>query len=95
MADTRGRSTRRFKRMAAELRARREPCCLCGQPIDYELQHNHAGAFTVAHWKSVRDHPQLAEDPDNIRGAAHRGCNSSAGTDSEPLGLGVTSGAEW
>lgn len=91
MVDTRGRSTRRFKRMAAELRARREPCCYCGQPIDYQLHHNHAGAFTVAHKQSVRDHPELGEDPDNIRGAAHRGCNSSAGADNDPLELGATS----
>ena len=69
-------------------------CTYCGQPIDYELHHNHPAAFTVAHWKSVRDYPELAEDWTNIRGAAHRVCNSTAGADNEPLGLGVTSGLE-
>lgn len=77
--------------MAADLRAKRQACCYCGQAIDYTLYHNHAGAFTVAHWKSVRDYPELAEDPANLRGAAHRGCNSSAGADDEPLALGSTS----
>jgi hypothetical protein len=80
--------------MAADLRARREPCCLCGQPIDYTLPRNDRWSFTVAHGYSVKTHPALARDPDNIRGAAHRACNSSAGISNEPLGLGGLS-ADW
>lgn len=74
-----GRSTRRFKKLAANQRAKREGCCYCLQPIDYTLPHNHSLAFTVAHWLPVSTHPHLAEDPTNIRGSAHRGCNSTAG----------------
>jgi len=77
--------------MAAEVRSRREVCCYCGQPIDYDADHNAPRAFTVAHWLPVATHPHLAEVWSNIRGAAHRGCNSSAGTANEPLGLGLTS----
>lgn len=94
MVDTHGRSTRRFKRMAQEVRARRLPCCYCGQAIDYSLPPNDRGAFTVAHRLAVATHPQLAEDPANIRGAAHRACNSAAGISNEPVSLGMVS-SDW
>ena len=84
IAATAGRSTRRFRKLAATIRARREDCCYCHMPIDYTLPANHPRAFTVAHKLSVRDHPELAEDMANIRGAAHRDCNSSAGADDVP-----------
>ena len=90
-SDTHGRSTRRFKAMAAEVRSWRQPCCYCGQPIAYDVHHNLPRAFTVAHWLPVKTHPHLAEVWSNIRGAAHRACNSSAGTSNEPPGLGLTS----
>jgi len=75
-----GRSTRRWRKLAATQRAKREACCYCQQPIDYTLPYNHRFAFTVAHWLPVATHPHLAETASNIRGAAHRGCNSEAGT---------------
>jgi len=75
-----GRSTRRWKKLAATQRAKRLGCCYCHQPIDYTLPYNHRLAFTVAHWLPVATHPHLAETASNIRGAAHRGCNSEAGT---------------
>lgn len=74
-----GRSTRRFKRLAAELRARKEPCCLCGQPIDYLLPRTDRNAFTVAHRQPVSLYPHMAEDPTNIAGAAHNHCNAAEG----------------
>jgi hypothetical protein len=75
-----GRSTRRWKKLAAGQRAKGQACCYCQQPIDYTLPANHRFAFTVAHWLPVATHPHLAEDPTNIRGSAHRACNSEAGT---------------
>lgn len=75
-----GRSTRRFRRIRDNLRARRLPCCLCGLPIDYTLPANHSRAFTTAHDLSVAARPDLAEEPSNIRGAAHRDCNSAEGS---------------
>lgn len=75
-----GRSTRRWKKLAATQRAKHEACCYCHQPIDYTLPSRHRWSFTVAHWLPVATHPHLAEDPTNIRGSAHRACNSEAGT---------------
>lgn len=94
MGVSHGRSTHRFRRLSRDLRARHEPCCLCGQPIDYTLPPNDRWAYTVAHGYSVATHPHLAEDPANIRGAAHRVCNSAAGIDNDPLPLGSLS-IDW
>lgn len=84
-----GRSTRRFKAIAAQVkqagRQNQTPCVECGQPIDYDLDPNHRDAYTTAHKLSVRDHPELAEDPSNIKGPAHRHCNAAAGA--SPGGL--------
>ncbi len=77
--------------MRAEVRARLKPCCYCGQPIAYDGDPNAPRSFTVAHWVPVSVAPELAEVWSNIRGAAHRGCNSSAGVDNEPLSLGLVS----
>lgn len=78
MADANGRSTRRFRRLAANLRAQRRPCCVCRQPIDYQLQWPDPGSFPVEHLKPWSTHPHLREDPANLD-AAHLGCNSSRG----------------
>lgn len=87
-----GRTTRRFRLIAAAQRARRDPCCLCGGLIDYELPSTDLWSYTTAHDKPVKTHPHLAEDPRNIKGAAHRYCNSLEGAgDAPPLSLGVTS----
>lgn len=88
-----GRSTRRYKRLVRELRARGRPCILCGQRIDYQLHPWHRHAFTAHHLKSWRDYPHLREDPANLD-AAHRSCNSKAGADAPLPELGSTS-CEW
>lgn len=75
-----GRSTRNWKRMVANLKAQRLPCCICWQPIDYSLPVNDRGAFTTAHLLPVALYPHLAEDPGNVKGAAHRACNAAEGT---------------
>lgn len=93
-----GRSTRRFK--ALSLRTKRDwkaknlPCCECHTPIDWTLDHNDRMAPTTAHHRSVATHPELAEDPANIKGIAHRVCNSKAGT-GEGLGDRGTTSHDW
>ena len=87
-----GRTTRNFRRLAANLRAQRRPCCRCGQAIDYSLDRTHPDSFTVEHVKPKSTHPHLAEDPGNLD-AAHRRCNSSRGNRDAGLGLGTTSRA--
>jgi 5-methylcytosine-specific restriction endonuclease McrA len=90
--NTIGRSTRRFRRLAADLRAQRRPCCRCGQKIDYTLTHPDPGSFTVEHLKAWSTHPELREDPANLD-AAHLGCNSSKGNSDGAPTLGSTSRA--
>lgn len=91
IAATAGRSTTRWRKLRATIRARHEDCTYCHQPIDYTLPSNHPKSFTVAHRLSVHDHPELAEDIANIRGAAHRDCNSRAGDEDLPETTGGTS----
>lgn len=87
-----GRSTRRFRRLAAELKTQRRPCCVCGQRIDYSLSNPHPESFSVEHIKSWADHTELREDPANLD-AAHLGCNSAKGRHGK-LTLGGTS-RQW
>jgi 5-methylcytosine-specific restriction endonuclease McrA len=84
------RRTKRQKRQAAELRARHDPCWLCGQPIDYTLPADHDWAFSVDHIKPWSTHPELREDPGNLA-AAHSLCNKRRGNKPPPLGLGLLS----
>lgn len=93
MADSAGRTSRRFRKLAANLRARRRPCCLCSQPIDYTLSWPHPQSFSVQHLKSWRDHPHLREDPGNLD-ACHLGCNASEGNRDPKPSLGSTS-RDW
>lgn len=88
MADP--RTSRRYRMLAANLKAQRRPCCHCGQPIDYTLDTNDPGAFTVEHLKPISTHPHLAEDPSNFD-AAHRSCNSSRGVKEMRPAIGPTS----
>ena len=86
-----GRRGSRWVRLKAEVRARRRPCCLCGQVIDYSLAWPDTGSFSVQHLKSWDDYPHLREDPANLD-AAHLGCNTSAGKTPGPA-IGATSEA--
>lgn len=88
-----GRTSRNFQRLAANLRARRDPCWLCGQAIDYTLDRSHPDSFTADHEKPLSTHPHLAEEPSNLR-AAHRRCNSARGSSSPRPMLGTTS-RQW
>ena len=74
-----GRQGRPWRRAAARVRARREPCWICGQQIDYDLPAAHRMAFTVDHVLPYSMHPDQALNPQNLK-AAHRACNSARGT---------------
>jgi hypothetical protein len=75
------------------VRARRGPCCRCGQAIDYTLTWPDPGSFSVDHYPYPRStHPHLAEEPGNLW-AAHLLCNQAAGNGSTVTGLGQPSEA--
>jgi 5-methylcytosine-specific restriction endonuclease McrA len=73
-----GRTTHRFRQMAAALRRERRDCWLCGQPINYEADRNDDDSFSVDHVRPLSTHPDLAEVYENLA-AAHRRCNLSRG----------------
>lgn len=85
-----GRTTRRWRTLANNLRAQRRPCWLCGQPIDYSLPSTHIAAFSVDHVQPLSLRPDLAEEPSNLR-AAHSRCNKSRGNRQPKPGLGESS----
>lgn len=89
-----GRGTRRQRRNTANLRKRKDPCWLCGQPIDYDLVSPDPAAFEPDHIYPVSLYPERAEDPANLA-ASHVRCNRRRGNRSAVVGqLGVTS-REW
>lgn len=97
------RSTWNWRKVKARFRAEcaqaNEPCWLCGQTIDYTINADpeanyeyHPDAFEPDHYYTVESHPQLREDPANLR-ASHAACNRSRG-DTDPtelLPIGVQS----
>lgn len=82
------RSSRRMKQLRADQRAKRLPCWLCGQAIDYDADDPHADdAFSYDHavpWSVDR---ALRLDPGNGR-SAHQRCNKSRGSRAPRPGLG-------
>lgn len=96
-----GRSTRRYKTTRAKYRADSKehvnhdgttgrPCWLCGQPIDYDLPHDHPDAWSLDHAYTVTARPDLAEDPANYRDS-HLQCNKQRGDDEPHIQLGSPS----
>lgn len=67
-----GRNTATRDRHRSTIRARRDPCALCGDPIDYTLRTPHPDSFEVDHIIAV----DLggADTLDNKQ-ASHRRCN--------------------
>lgn len=51
-------------------------CWLCGQPINYDAPPNSRDAFEPDHFYPQSTHPELAEDPENLR-PSHCSCNRS------------------
>ena len=89
-----GRRTRRYRETSAVFRTNCEHvhmrCWLCGKPIDYTLAHPHPESFAVDHAQTVRDRPDLAEDPANYR-PSHKVCNERRGHEAPHFDLGVPS----
>jgi 5-methylcytosine-specific restriction endonuclease McrA len=88
-----GRRGSRWRTLTAQVKARRESCCRCGQPINYGIRWPDPQSFSVDHYPHpLGTHPHLAEDPTNLH-AAHLRCNQSAGDKGPTLTAGSTSEA--
>ncbi len=72
----RGRSTRRWRKLRANLKAEHRPCDICKMPINYEADAGHPDSFQADHRLPLSRYPHLAEDPANLR-ATHRRCNAN------------------
>ncbi|AYN55939.1 HNH endonuclease [Microbacterium phage Coltrane] len=81
----------RWKQVAAAQRAKRLPCFLCGQPIDYDLEWPDPRSFSADHIRPWARHAELRYDPGNVC-STHLRCNQTKG-DSEHFtaGLGALS----
>lgn len=86
----------RYRQLVANQRARRLPCWLCGQPIDYTLGKDDGRSFSYDHAVPVTDPHHgaaLALDPTNGR-SAHLDCNRHRGNRKPEPALGATS-EQW
>lgn len=91
MSSNRGRRGKRWMRLKAEVRLRRERCCRCGQDIDYQLDWPDPQSFSVDHYPYAwATYPELREDPANLR-AAHLLCNQTAGAAAPAPSIGEAS----
>jgi hypothetical protein len=91
MSQVRRPRGKRWRRLARDVRARHDPCCRCGQPIDYRLAWPDPGSFSVDHYPHpLSTHPWLGEDPGNLQ-AAHLSCNQAGGARPPKAGLGPLS----
>lgn len=75
--------------LKAKCRRTNEPCCICTQSIDYDLEYPHPQSCSVQHVKSRKVYPHLTWERSNWE-PAHLDCNKGAGT-GETLDLGPTS----
>lgn len=74
-----GRSGATYRKHRNQMKAERQPCYICREPINYEAKAGQPDAFELEHILPLSTHPHLAEDPANL-GAAHMSCNRSKGT---------------
>lgn len=91
MADD--RSSHQMKGLKAKQRAKRLPCWLCGQSIDYSLPSSDPESFSYDHIKPWSTHPELRFDPGN-GASAHLRCNKARGNGDPSPSLGLRS-EEW
>lgn len=82
------------KRLLDAARNNNEPCCICGQSINYQAHYNAADAPTVEHRLSWRDHPELRRDLGNL-GIAHRSCNTAKGVKAYGLPAFGNTSRDW
>lgn len=80
-------STTRWKKIAAAQRAKKLPCFLCGQPIDYSLKWPDPRSFSADHLQPWSRYPELRYDPGNVV-STHLQCNQVKG-DSEHFSAGL------
>jgi len=75
MARSKGRTGRPWRRAREALRAKRLPCHICGQSIDYSLPSHEPRSF-------VADHVDPLAYGGDVYGIApaHRECNGRRGT---------------
>lgn len=94
-----GRSSRAWKKLRARLRREAEErfyageeivCWLCSFAIDMTIEEGHPDCWSPDHVFPVSTHPELAEDPANIRDS-HKHCNDSRGNRMPENDLGVLS----
>ncbi|MFI2568905.1 HNH endonuclease [Cellulosimicrobium funkei] len=90
MAAIDDRSSKAMKKLKADQRAKRLPCWLCGQDIDYDAPHDDPESFSYDHAKPWATHPELRLDPGNGR-SAHLRCNKARGTRDPRPSLGLLS----
>ncbi|MEV8134306.1 HNH endonuclease [Microbacterium aurantiacum] len=89
-----GRTTAAHRRNRANLRKavaeHNLPCAECGEPFDLTLRKGHPDSFEYGHIKSIKTHPELADDPTNGQ-PEHSRCNRARGTKAARPGLGDAS----
>lgn len=73
----RKRNGHRRRQVVARLRARHDPCAICGQPIDYDLPAGHPMSFECDEIIPV-SRGGSEYDLNNVQ-AAHRICNQKRG----------------
>ncbi len=88
-----GRRGGTWRKLWAAQRAKRLPCAICGQPIDYSLVYPDPGSFSVDHRVARGHRLDLAEDPGNLT-SSHLQCNQAKGDRPEPPSLGLLS-EDW
>lgn len=77
MSDRGARKGKRYLKLCATIRARRDPCGLCGHPIDYNAEPCTYWSFSLDHIVPLA-HGGGVHDLANVQ-AAHFGCNSKRG----------------
>lgn len=85
-----GRSGSRYRALIAETRQRYQTCWHDGQPINMGLHWPDPGSWSLEHVQPLSTHPELAEDPGNLR-ASHLKCNQSAGNREPRPPIGMVS----
>lgn len=69
----------RFRNILIQEAGGKPKCFYCKQPIDLRISSTASQGFTIDHLKPRSSHPELSKNPSNMA-AAHKGCNSSKGT---------------
>lgn len=80
MPTTPGRNDAEWTKLCKRLKGELEPICwICGEYIDRRLPGTHKMGWTLDHVRSLKDYPELAHDPKNLK-PAHNIHNVQRGT---------------